>query len=176
MYKRQPLNNIKLWETKKYSFISEYNQDTINEFIEAKTKSKQTPSQNAVISIENGKVVIVPEENQVDVVYDDPYNNIINSIGSAKSITIEAEIKVTTPLINASKLEPLIDHIRQVMNTDIKLKLNGSLIQTSKEQRASWLTIDPNLTDTSAVKVDPIKTEGYIDCLLYTSPSPRDRS
>jgi lipoprotein-anchoring transpeptidase ErfK/SrfK len=170
------LSRLKLFSSKNYEFKITIDDTKLNKYLELQKTTLKAAGHNATVTIENGNVVIVPETNQEEIKFNDPVQKIYQSTKKAEPLILEMEKVVTQPQITSEKLTPLRDHIQGIINTDISLNLNGTIIATTKEQRGSWLTIKSDSTDTAGVTVDVVKVEGYLDGTIrpYIKP-PRSR-
>lgn len=157
------LDRIMFWKNRSYKFKYIIDQAKLEEFLATNSSIIKKQGQNAKISIENGSVIILPEIIQEEESFNQPKEKIMGSLDDATSLVLERQAKSTIPKITSKSLEPLSENIQSLINTDIKLNLNGRIIATTKDQRASWITIAEDTADQSAIKFDEIKINAYID-------------
>ncbi len=164
---------LKLTSDKQYDFSNNINESKLDDFLKSQKAAFKLDSQNATITIKNGEVIILPEVVKEEAGFSSPRLKIQKSLLWAEPLTLEVKKKVIEPEITASKLRPLKNHIQDIINTKLSLKLDGITISTTKEQKGSWLTIEADSADTAAVYVDPVKVEGYLDGVIrpYIKPA-----
>lgn len=169
------INRLNFTKKNNYYFKSTLDEEKLNAYIESKKIVKQA-GQNASITIENGEIKIQPEVNQVDVSMSDPINKVKKSIENGSPLQFAVEEISVSPKITSRQLEPLKGYIEELIKTDISLNLNSKIIYTTSEQRASWITINPESTDKSSINFDPVKINSFIEGVItpYVKP-PRPR-
>ena len=170
------LERLQFWKKRSYDYRYTLDKVKIDNFVDSYRTKVNVTSQNAAIVIENGEVVIIPEISQDEISFNDAYGQISNSLKVATPLILEQERVITPPAITAAKLQPLREYIQDVIKTEIKLKLNRNDISTTKDQIASWITIDSAVANNTAVSFDIIKVEGFIEGVIspYIKP-PRAR-
>ncbi|MFO0920219.1 MAG: L,D-transpeptidase family protein [Candidatus Saccharimonadales bacterium] len=166
------LERLQFWKRRSYDYRYTLDKVKIDNFIDAYKTKVNVIGQNATIVIENGEVVIMPEVPQDEISFHDPSGQITNSLKLAVPLTLEQERVITPPAITAAKLQPLKEYIQDVIKTEIILKLNGNNISTTRDQIASWITIDPAVTNNTAVSFDIVKVESFIEGVVspYIKP------
>lgn len=139
------------WRTIRKPLALSANPKKLHAFIANHVTASIQPSQDAVLTVQNGEVTVKDAVTGKQYGLDNPQINLLNHIARLDRSPLKINLLTTNPAITAQELAGSREQLEKVLSQPISFTIDKKIITPSKKDIAGWLELTP---DPTAKKVD----------------------
>lgn len=152
------------WQHKNVAAAVKTDNATLNSFIAANSTVIAQPSQDAVLSLKDGEIVISEAITGKQYGLANPQKVILSSVSSLRSQTLKLKTLAVNPAITTHELQPYKNTLEKTLSQPITFIIGIKKVTATSTDIANWLEITPQKeTKKLDIAVNSGKVQEYIN-------------